>query len=274
MPVARATLRPNPSARAIAQIGASAMGDYYALLGSLAAWLNAPIADLGDRIGIPIVSALLLGLLGATSPCQLTTNVSALAYVSRRAGRNGRALRSALAYLLGKALVYTLVGGVVILFGLQLQQASIPVVVLVRRALGPLLVAFGLLLLGLIRPSFVVGQRLSDWLARRADGEGSGDSFVLGVAFAFAFCPTLFLLFFGLLIPLALQSRGGILFPGLFAVGTTAPMLVLLGVFGLGLKGARQYLARVRRLDLWLRRATGAVIILAGLNEILLYWLA
>ncbi len=250
------------------------MADYYAFLGSLAAWLNAPIADLGDRIGIPFVSALLLGLLGATSPCQLTTNVSALAYVSGRAGRNGRALQSALAYLLGKALVYTLLGALAILFGLQLQQAAIPVVVVVRKALGPLLVVFGLLLLGLVRPSFVVGQRLSDWLAARAERGGNGDGFLLGVAFAFAFCPTLFLLFFGLLVPLALQSRGGLIFPGLFALGTTAPLLVLLGVFGLGLKGARQHLSRIRRVDVWVRRASAVVFILAGLNEILFYWLA
>ncbi len=249
------------------------MADYYALLSSLAAWLNAPIADLGDRIGIPFVSALLLGLLGATSPCQLTTNISALAYVSGRAGGHGRAWQPALAYLLGKALVYTVIGGVVILFGLQPQQAAIPVVVVVRKALGPLLVAFGLVLLGLVRPSFVLGQRISDWLAARAEQEGSGDSFLLGVAFAFAFCPTLFLLFFGLLIPLALQSRGGLLFPGLFALGTSAPLIVLLGVFGLGLKGARQHLSRIRRADLWVRRASGVVFVLAGLNEVLLYWL-
>lgn len=249
------------------------MVQYYALLSSLANWLNAPIADLGDRIGIPLVTALLLGLLGATSPCQLTTNVSALAYVSRRARHPALAWRSAFAYLLGKVLVYTVVGGAVILLGLQLQQTAVPVVIVARKALGPLLVAFGLLLLGVIRPSLVVGQRLSDWVAARAEREGSGDSFLLGVAFAFAFCPTLFLLFFGLLIPLALQSRGGLFFPGVFAIGTTIPLLLLLALFGLGLQGARGLLAKAKRLDLYLRRGAGFVFLLAGLNEILLYWL-
>lgn len=249
------------------------MVQYYALLSSLANWLNAPIADLGDRIGIPLVTALLLGLLGATSPCQLTTNVSALAYVSRRARHPALAWRSAFAYLLGKVLVYTVVGGAVILLGLQLQQTAVPVVIVARKALGPLLVAFGLLLLGVIRPSLVVGQRLSDWVAARAEREGSGDSFLLGVAFAFAFCPTLFLLFFGLLIPLALQSRGGLFFPSVFALGTTVPLLLLLGLFGLGLRGAQGRLARIERLDRYLRRAAGVAFALAGLNEIILYWL-
>ncbi len=250
------------------------VSDYYALLSSLANWLNGPIADLGDRIGVPVVTALLLGLLGATSPCQLTTNVSALAYVSRRAHHPALAWRSALAYLLGKALVYTIVGAGVILLGLQLQQAAAPAAAVVRKALGPLLVVFGLYLLGAIRLTFVVGQGLSDWLAARAEARGgSGDSFLLGVAFAFAFCPTLFLLFFGLLIPLALRSRGGLLFPGVFALGTTAPLLVLLALFGLGLQGAQGRLAGVKRLDLYLRRIAGVVFLLAGVNEILLYWL-
>ena len=249
------------------------MADYYAFLSSLSGWVSVPIADLGDRIGVPFVTALLLGLLGATSPCQLTTNISALAYVSRKADRPALAWRSAFAYLLGKAFVYTLIGGAVILLGLQLQQAAVPVVVAARKALGPLLIAFGLLLLGVIKPRFVVGQGLSDWFAARVDREGNGDSFVLGVAFAFAFCPTLFLLFFGLLLPLALQSRVGLLYPGLFALGTTAPLLALLGLFGIGLNGARRHISRVRRVDLWVRRASGVVFVLAGLNEILLYWL-
>jgi cytochrome c biogenesis protein CcdA len=249
------------------------VSDYYALLSSLANWLNGPIANLGGRVGLPIFTALLLGLLGATSPCQLTTNVSALAYISRRSHQPALAWRSAFAYILGKALVYTLVGVLVILVGLQLQQAAIPAVVLVRKALGPLLVLFGLFLLGVVRFGFVVGQGLSDWLAERAGGQGSRDSFLLGVAFAFAFCPTLFLLFFGVLIPLAVQSRGGLVFPGVFALGTTLPLLLLLVLFGIGLKGAQAKLTKVKRLDLYLRRAAGVVFLIAGLNELVLYWL-
>ena len=37
-----------------------------------------------DRIHVPMVTVVLLGLIGATSPCQLTTNLGALAYASGR----------------------------------------------------------------------------------------------------------------------------------------------------------------------------------------------
>ena len=61
----------------------------------------------------------------------------------------------------------------VVLLGLQLQQAAIPAAAIVRKALGPLLAIFSLLLLGAIRSAFVVGQGVSDWLAARAERGGS-----------------------------------------------------------------------------------------------------
>jgi hypothetical protein len=44
---------------------------------------------------------------------------------------------------------------------------------------------------------------------------GAGRAYLLGLAF----CPTLFWLFFGLTVPLALRSAGGWSFPGLLAAG-------------------------------------------------------
>ena len=40
-----------------------------------------------ERVEVPVVTALVFGLIGATAPCQLTTNLSALALVSAHAGR-------------------------------------------------------------------------------------------------------------------------------------------------------------------------------------------
>ncbi|MGH7403827.1 MAG: hypothetical protein ACREKQ_15465, partial [Candidatus Rokuibacteriota bacterium] len=77
------------------------------------------------------------------------------------------------------------------------------------------------------------GLRLSRRLAGQTPGGGRG-AFLLGVAFSFAFCPTLFWLFFGLTVPLALRSPAGWSFPGVFAVGTALPLLALAGVVSLG----------------------------------------
>ena len=96
---------------------------------------------------------------------------------------------------------------------------------------------------------------------------------MLGTAFSFAFCPTLFLLFFGLTIPLALRSSVGVVYPGMFALGTTLPLLGLAGVLAAGAGATKTYLTVAGRLDTWLRPAAAAVLVLAGLNDTLTYWL-
>ena len=244
---------------------------WYALLSTLNAAATGPLDALADAAGVPLLSALLFGLIGATSPCQLTTNAGALAYVARSAGEGGgAALRSAYAYLLGKALVYTLVGVVVILVGQRLAQGSIPVVVVARKALGPLMIVLGLYFLGVLPLRLPPGGGLAEWLEARA-GAGVGGAFLLGTAFSFAFCPTLFLLFFGLTIPLALSSPVGVVYPGVFALGTTLPLLALVGLLAAGVK-AGGYLSAARRAGRWLQPAAGVVLVLAGLNDTFTYW--
>ena len=92
-----------------------------------------------ERLDVPLVTVVLLGVIGATSPCQLTTNLSAVAYASARpAGRQPFLL--GLAYVAGKVSVYTLVGALAILAGGRLDTVSIPVVQVARKLLGPLLI--------------------------------------------------------------------------------------------------------------------------------------
>lgn len=227
--------------------------------------------ELMDAVGWPPASALLLGLIGATSPCQLTTNLGALAFSASRPGR-GAALGTALAYAAGKVAVYSLVGGAVVLLGVQLQAVSIPVVVVARRLLGPLMLVVGLGLIGVIRVPAGLGHQISRRLPIRAATGGRASPFLLGVAFSFAFCPTLFLLFFGLTIPLALQSTGGWSFPGLFAMGTALPLVVVSGMIALGLGAGERLVDGVAR---WHRRVealAGAVLLAAGLHDTVVHW--
>ncbi len=243
---------------------------WYAALYTISVAVAGPLREVADAVNLPVLSVLLFGLIGATSPCQLTTNAGALAYVARRGDRHAIAI-SALAYLLGKGLVYTLIGAAVILLGRQLAQDSIPVIVAARKALGPLMLLLGLYLLGLVPLRVSLGRGPLGWLQARAAPDVRG-AFLLGVAFAFAFCPTLFLLFFGLTIPLALTSPVGVAYPGVFAVGTTLPLLGLAGLLIVGTGATTGYLRGARRLDAWLRPLTAAILILAGLNDTLVYW--
>ena len=247
--------------------------DYYHFLSTLTRDFTQPIGDLADTVNIPLFSALLFGLIGALAPCQLSSNLAALAWVSRGVGSPGAVARSSAANLLGKATVYTLVGSVVIQLGLQLQQSAIPVIVAARKAMGPLLILAALMMFGLFKLNISLGHRIGAWFERHAAGKGVRGAYLLGVAFAFAFCPTLFWLFFGLTLPLAISSAGGIAFPAVFAAGTTIPLFLLATLIATGAGSMGHVLARARRLDVWVTRAAAAVFLLVGLNETVLYWL-
>ncbi|MGH7264223.1 MAG: sulfite exporter TauE/SafE family protein [Candidatus Rokuibacteriota bacterium] len=245
--------------------------DWYGWLSRLAQGPVFLIDGWIESVNLPMVSALLFGLIGATAPCQLTTNLSALAFSARQAGP-ARPLAMSVAYVLGKVVVYSVVGGLVVLLGLRLQAASIPVVVVARKALGPLMLLAGLGMLGAIPLRGAVGQRWSRRLRAALPTEGSVAAFLLGVAFSFAFCPTLAWLFFGLTLPLALQSPAGWTFPALFAVGTGLPLLTVAGVVALGLGAVETLAGRIGALHRILGRIAGVVFLLAGFHDTLVYW--
>lgn len=252
------------------------IGQYYIWLSSLAGWLSFPLSNLADSLNIPVVSALLFGLIGATAPCQLSSSVATLAFLSRDITDSRRVWMQTLAFVAGKVTVYLLVGGIIVLLGLQLNQLSrtaIPIVVIARRALGPLLIGIGLFMVGLFQGRLAFGGRVSTWLqAQVGERQGLLPAYLLGVAFSFTFCPTLFWLFFGLTIPLALASTGGLLLPGVFAVGTALPVLGLAGLLASGVVNMGRFMKRFKTADIWVQRAVGLVFILIGLNETLLYW--
>jgi sulfite exporter TauE/SafE len=218
------------------------------------------------------VTATLFGLVAATSPCQLTTNVSALAYAAARPG-GARPFPLALAYVAGKVSAYGAIGALVVLVGLELPSQAVPVVVVARKVLGPLMIAVGLGLLGVWRLSGSVGQRRALRLRERLTVGGPLGAFLLGVAFSFAFCPTLFLLFFGLTIPLAFKSTGGWIFPGLFAVGSSLPLILVTAGVAAGIGSVDRVTGALRVLDRPLRVTAAALLVIAGLHDSLVYWM-
>lgn len=141
-----------------------------------------------------------------------------------------------------------------------------------RRLLGPFMILLGLHLLRLVPLRISLGQGWSEWIEARAGG-GAAGAFWLGIAFSLAFCPTLFLLFFALTIPLALTSPLGIVYPAVFALGTTVPLLALAGALRAGTGGLKGVLRGARRAGAWTRPAAGMVLLLAGLNDTMTYWL-
>ena len=248
------------------------MREWYLILSQVSVALSVPVKQVADAVQFPLLTVFLLGLVGALSPCQLTTNLSAMAYVSRRVGA-GQVWSETLAYSLGKVLIYMLTGGAVIFLGLQLQQAAIPVVVVTRKVIGPFMILIGLGFVGLIRLRGSFGRRIAAWLHSRLPERGVAGAFPLGVIFSFTFCPTLFWLFFGLMIPLAIISTAGWTFPALFALGTLLPLFAFTGLLSFGGGGSPTWMDRLKASQRKINLVAGTIFVLAGINDTLTYWL-
>jgi len=186
--------------------------------------------DLGSLTGsanIPIASAFLLGLLTAISPCPMATNLTAVAYVTRRVTDRKFAIITAALYTLGRMFSYSVLGILMVAVGLEIPWVSLALQQISEPVLGPLLILIGLIMLSINKISIgrgsgklvSLGGKIADW--------GMLGGFLLGVIFALAFCPYSAVLFFGVLIPLALKSTGGLGLPAVYAIGTGLPILVL-----------------------------------------------
>jgi cytochrome c biogenesis protein CcdA len=138
--------------------------------------------------------------------------------------------------------------------------------------LGPLFIFIGLFLLGFIHLRGTVGFSLMDKLniiSKKVGGKIG--SFIMGVAFSLGFCPTMFWLFFGILMPLTLKSSMGMLFPPIFAIGTAIPLLLLIGLF-LGFGVDRMIVKKVKNWGVAIQRVTGVFFILWGISDTYMYW--
>lgn len=248
--------------------------EWYSFLSSFYNQISGPLGQLGTSSPLPIVGALFLGLLGSTSPCQLTGNASAMAYIGQRLTDRRYVLLSTLAFLLGKVLVYTTLGIAFILLGLSAASELVPVVQIVRKALGPVFILMGLWLLGVIKTPNMPALSVSVGLQQRFSRLGVPGAFLLGVVVSLAFCPTMFLLFFGLTLPIGIASGQGYIFPSVFAFGTTIPLLVFGGLMTLGSGGSNRgkFLQNSRKINSIARKVAGVVLLLAGLNDTIVYW--
>ncbi|MFZ3100664.1 MAG: sulfite exporter TauE/SafE family protein [Desulfitobacteriaceae bacterium] len=246
---------------------------WYAFLGQANNFLSPYLSGLSRQIHIPMLSALLLGLLGSTAPCQLSTNFSALGLFTQKISDKKECLSAAFSFTLGKLIVYTLIGSLTILLGIKLNQQAIPFVQVVRKGLSLLMIIVGLYLLGLFKTKVSLFTSLERTLTRHIPNIKNIREFCLGVVYALAFCPTLFWLFFGIVIPLGVSTHGGIILPGIFAIGTVIPLLVITVLLVYGIGTIKLFTRNVARINVILQKVVGVIFILAGINDLIAYWL-
>ena len=187
-----------------------------------------------DNSEIPIITAFLLGLLTAVSPCPLATNITAIGFISKDINNRNRIFTNGILYTLGRVLAYSTSGA--ILIAILRKGADMFAIQKGISEWGELLLAPALMLIGL-----------------------------LGILFAMAFCPTSGLFYFGMLIPMSAMESEGYLLPVIFALATGLPVMLVAWILAYSVAGIGKFYNRVQTFQKGFNYMVAILFILVGI---------
>ncbi|MBP7161967.1 MAG: sulfite exporter TauE/SafE family protein [Candidatus Omnitrophica bacterium] len=216
------------------------------------------------ELSIALGSALWLGILTSISPCPLATNIAAVSFLSKKIVHPFMVFLSGVAYTIGRMVAYAVLGWIIISSLLSVPEVAQFLQKYMSKALGPLLILTGSFLLEIFSielPGLVLSQRHHNKLIE----SGAPGAFLLGLIFALAFCPVSAALFFGSLIPLALNSKAGTILPFIYGIGTGLPVLAFAVAIALGVTSMSHWYNKITKLEFYTRRITGWIFVLVGL---------
>ena len=213
---------------------------------------------------MPFISAFWLGILTSISPCPLATNIAAVSFLSKRINHPLAVFWSGFFYSLGRMVTYAVLGFFIIKSFFSIPLLANFLQKYMNRLLGPILIIVGLFLLDIFKFNFS-GLNLTKEKHESLANSGIKGAFVLGILFALSFCPVSAALFFGSLIPLALSSRFGVTLPFIYGLATGLPVFAFAVLTSLGVKAAGQWFNKLSRFELYARKITGVLFIMAGI---------
>jgi cytochrome c-type biogenesis protein len=213
------------------------------------------------------LTAFILGLMTAISPCPLATNISAIGFISRDIENRRRVFIKGLVYTLGRAVSYTSLG-VILYLGASKMNVSMLFQGWGEKLLGPFLILIGLFMLDFIKIKLPGITGLTEKM-----GENSKRSYwgtlLLGVVFAMAFCPYSGVLYFAMLIPMTISSVSGLYLPIVFAIATGLPVIIFAWLLAYAVGNVGKLYNRIKIFELWFRRVISVLFILVGIYYVL-----
>ena len=226
--------------------------------------------NLYSNSSVPVVSALVLGLLTAISPCPMATNITAIGFIGKDLANRNRVFYNGLMYTLGRTVSYTVLA-LILFFGADQLQISGMFQHYGEKIIGPLLIVIGIFMLGIIRLNFPAFSRLSERFQNRRSFS-FWDVFLLGVIFALAFCPYSGVLYFGMLIPLTV-STSGLHLPVVFAIATGIPVILFAWVIAYTISGMGNLYNKIKSFEFWFRKVVAVLFIGIGVYYFIVVWL-
>jgi cytochrome c-type biogenesis protein len=224
------------------------------------------LTNLLDNSTMPWLTALLLGLMTAISPCPLATNITAVGFISRDIENRNRVFINGLLYTLGRAITYTVIA-LVIYFGADQLKFGGFFQRYGEKIVGPLLIIIGLFMLDIVKIKFPGFNRLTSRMQEKKRW-GYLDAILLGLVFALAFCPYSGVLYFGMLVPLTITSASGLYLPIVYAIATGIPVIVFAWIIAYTISSIGGVYNKIKVFELWFRRVISVLFIAVGIYYI------
>ena len=215
---------------------------------------------------VPVLTAFLLGLLTAVSPCPLATNITAIGFISKDIESKDRSFLLGILYTIGRMVAYSLLGALLIWMlrrGIDTFDLQSKVSQWGEMLLSPVLIVMGLVMLfGDRLPLSGFGLNASEKSGRL---RGAWGSLLLGILFAMAFCPTSGLFYFGMLIPMSASATGGYALPAVYALATGLPVVIVAWIIAYSIGNIAGFYKKMQVFQKWLNRMVAVLFIIVGI---------
>jgi sulfite exporter TauE/SafE len=221
---------------------------------------------------IPLLSAFLLGLMTAISPCPLATNITAIGFISKDIKSQKKVFLNGLVYTLGRAISYTTIG-LIFFFGASQFEFSGVLQEWGEKLLGPLLIIIGLFMLGVLKLTIPGISSLTEKMENKSNS-GFWGVLLLGIVFALAFCPYSGVLYFGMLIPMTVSSTSGLFLPVSFAIATGIPVIIFAWLIAFSVGSIGNLYNKIKVFETWFRRVIAILFIGIGIYQSITIFMA
>ena len=227
-----------------------------------------------ENSSVPVITAFVLGLLTAVSPCPLATNITAIGFIGKDIENRHRIFINGLLYTLGRVVTYTVLGFILIpilregasMFAVQKAVSKYGEILI-----APLLIVIGIYMLDLIKLNIPKISINGEYVKKRT--KGSWGALFLGILFSLAFCPSSGIFFFGMLIPLSAAEAGGYLLPVVYAIATGLPVILVAWVLAYSVAGLGKFYNRIQSFEQWFRKIVAILFIAVGIYYAVMFYL-
>lgn len=203
-------------------------------------------------------ACVLAGIMTTFHPCPLTTNIASVSMLIGSSARGKTRGLTLFLFIFGYLFSYLILAVLLSSGVLSIPRISYLLQVMVNYFIGPTLVLIGMLLTDLMNLNRLYKGRILSYI--RSENWSGFYAFPFGAIIALSFCPATAAIFFGILVPLSVDHDKNILFPLLYALGASIPLITISALMNQGVRLSKNPL-----LVKYLPKFSGWILIIIGI---------